>query len=201
MAGVKMIPLVVEACRESPDQTFADRRHGNGNRVLMWNKNTGLLGLLLIAVGAIGLFAMATVFAAQPGPNRFTSTGQRVYYTGADVAGRPIPRTIAGGGVMGFGMMGAAACVDCHGEDGRGGRVGMMFGVLDIPDIRYSDLTSVRSEDGTTVAAWTDAQIARAIRDGVEPNGEPLKAPMPRWDMTDVQLADMIAYLKELDRR
>jgi cytochrome c oxidase subunit II len=159
-----------------------------------------LVGVLLIAVGAIGLFATLSFLGRPSSPDAFSSNGQRVYYTGADVAG-PIPRTIAGGGVMGFGMMGAAACVDCHGEDGRGGRVGMMFGVLDIPDIRYADLSSARSEDGTTVAAWTDADIARAIREGVEPNGESLKAPMPRWDMTDEQLAEMIAYLKELDRR
>ena len=77
----------------------------------------------------------------------------------------------------------------------------MMFGAIDIPDIRYSVLTSPRSQDGTTVPAWTDADIAHSIRDGVEPNGQPLKAPMPRWAMTDAELADVISYLKELRAR
>jgi len=70
-------------------------------------------------------------------------------------------------------MMGNAACVDCHGEDGRGGRVGMMFGSVDIPDIRYSTLSTARSGEGTTIPAWTDSDIARAIRDGVEPTASP----------------------------
>ena len=77
----------------------------------------------------------------------------------------------------------------------------MMFGTVDIPDIRYSTLTSARSDAGTTVPAWTESDIAHAIRDGVEPNGQPLKAPMPRWDMTDTQLSAVIGYMKELDGR
>ena len=76
-----------------------------------------------------------------------------------------------------------------------------MFGDSDIPDIRYSALTSVRSEEGTSVPAWTDDDIRRSIRDGVEPSGQRLKAPMPRWRMTDQQLNDVIGYLKELDGR
>jgi len=77
----------------------------------------------------------------------------------------------------------------------------MMFGAVEIPDIRHAVLTSTRSQDGTTVPAWTDDDIARAIRDGGEPDGQRLEAPMPRWDMTDAQSNDVIAYLKELDAR
>jgi mono/diheme cytochrome c family protein len=77
----------------------------------------------------------------------------------------------------------------------------MMYGTVDIPDIRYSTLTTARSQNGTTTAAWTDADIARAIRDGIEPSGQPLKAPMPRWSMTDADISDVIAYLKELSPR
>lgn len=153
--------------------------------------------IIMMAVGASGA-ALVFVFAAGPlAGGTFTSSGQRIYYTGASVTG-PIPRTVAGGGMMGRGMMGGAGCVDCHGEDGRGGRASTMFGVVDIPDIRYSTLTTPRSEDGTSVAAWSDADIARAIRDGVEPNGQQLEGPMPRWDMTDAEMDDVIAFLKEL---
>jgi len=77
----------------------------------------------------------------------------------------------------------------------------MMDGTVDIPDIRYSTLTTARVEASTAVLAWTDADIARAIRDGVEPDGQPLKAPMPRWSMTAADMADVIAYLKELSQR
>jgi cytochrome c oxidase subunit 2 len=152
----------------------------------------------LIVVGAVGL--IASTLSVSPGADSsFASMGQRIYYTGADAAG-PIPRTVAGG-AMGFGMMGDSACVGCHGEDGRGGRLGTMFGALDIPDIRYSELTAAHTEEGTSTPAWTDADIVRAIRDGIEPNGQSLKAPMPRWAMSDADLADVIAYLKELSKR
>jgi cytochrome c oxidase subunit 2 len=152
---------------------------------------------ILIVIGTIGLVAVS--LSSGPGGASFSSVGQRIYYTGADAAG-PIPRTVAGGS-MGFGMMGDSSCVGCHGEDGRGGRLGMMFGTLEIPDIRYSTLAAARTEEGTSTPAWTEADIARAIRDGVEPNGQALKAPMPRWAMSDADLADVIAYLKELSKR
>lgn len=161
-------------------------------RLLLW-------AIALIAIGTVGL---AITIVSVPGSvlGTFSSDGQRIYYTGADANG-PIPRTVAGDSFMGMGMMGGVACVDCHGEDGRGGRIGMMFGTIDIPDIRYSTLTTTHSEEGTTLPAWTDTDIARAIRDGVEPDGQRLKAPMPRWDMTDAEITDVIAYLKELDGR
>lgn len=166
-------------------------------------KHTGLMLVALVTL-AVGIIGMALLFTLPAGPSldgRVSSPGQSIYYLGVDAEGRPIPRTVAGGGMMGFGMMGNVACVNCHGEDGRGGRVGMMYGPIDFADIRYSVLTAPRSEDGTRVPAWTDDDIARAIRDGIEPDGEPLKAPMPRWDMTDTEVAQVISYLKELSTR
>ena len=74
----------------------------------------------------------------------------------------------------------------------------MMFSTVDVPDIRYSTLMTAQSDNGTTTPPWTDADIARAIRDGVEPSGQPLKAPMPRWAMSDADVQAVIAYLKEL---
>lgn len=165
----------------------------------MRHGGTGLWGLVLIAIGAIGIYVLSLP-NAPIGASGFASEGQRIYYTGTTLEG-PIPRTVAGDGMAGSGMMGDVACVDCHGEDGRGGRVDMMFRTVDMPDIRYSTLSATRSEDGTTVPGWTDDDIARAIRDGVEPDGQPLKAPMPRWDMTDEEITDVISWLKELSAR
>lgn len=165
-------------------------------------KNNALLvwAVLALLVGVVGVVAVSGLFGGPAVSGAFSSRGQQIFYTGATDSG-PIPRTIAGGGMTGLGMMGNVACVDCHGEDGRGGRVGMMFGSVDIPDIRYSTLSKPRSEEGTTIPAWTEGDIARAIRDGVEPNGQSLRAPMPRWAMTDAEIADVISYLKELSAR
>jgi cytochrome c oxidase subunit 2 len=164
----------------------------------MRNRHLLIAAAALIVLGAVGL--IASTLSVSPGADpSFASMGQQIYYTGADAAG-PIPRTVAGGS-MGYGMMANTACVGCHGEDGRGGRLGMMFGTLEIPDIRYSTLTATRTEEGTSTPAWTDTDIVRAVRDGVEPNGQALQAPMPRWAMSDADLADVIAYLKELSKR
>ncbi|PKQ38213.1 MAG: hypothetical protein CVT59_03015 [Actinobacteria bacterium HGW-Actinobacteria-1] len=153
-----------------------------------------VLGLVLVVLGAAGMAAvwLLGVPAAPSAPSGdFTSLGEQIYFTGADAAG-PIPRSGGPGG-----MMGGRACAGCHGADGRGGSFGMMSNV-EVPDIRYSALTSPHAEDDPPMPAWTDADIARAIRDGVEPNGESLDAFMPRWDMTDDDLNAVIAYLKEL---
>lgn len=161
----------------------------------MKQRATLLWALASITVGAIGLIVIFAVGGGSSPLGGFSSNGQRIYYTGTDETGA-IPRAGAG-----FGMMGGTACVDCHGEDGRGGLVGMMYGTVDVPDIRYSTLSRVRSEDGTFIPEWSDADIARAIRDGVEPDGKRLRTPMPRWEMTDADLTDVIAYLKELSAR
>jgi mono/diheme cytochrome c family protein len=160
------------------------------------------LAVALASAGLVGLGVtwMLLSVPASPVAVQPTSQGQQIYLTGASSSG-PIPNTVPAAGMMGMGRMGDMACVDCHGEDGRGGATGMMFGTVEIPDIRYSALSSSRSEDGTTVPGWTERDIARAIREGIEPNGERLEAPMPRWEMTDAEVNDVIAYLKELDRR
>jgi len=173
-----------------------------GKNELMNNRTTLIWGIALTSLGLLG-FLVAGMLAgtSYTDGEPFSSAGQRIYYTGVGADGLAIPRTLGGAGMSGLGMMGDVTCVDCHGEDGRGGNVGMMFGGVEIPDIRYSELASARSEEGTTVPAWTDRDIARAIRDGIEPDGGRIKAPMPRWDMTDAELTDVIGYLKELDGR
>lgn len=168
----------------------------------MGRKLAPVLGVLMVLAGLGGLIWAFGWWASAPlSLEQFTSAGQRIYYTGADSQDRPIPRSIAGAGIMGYGMMGSAACVDCHGRDGRGGSVGMMFGTVEIPDVRYSVLAAPRSDNGTTTPGWSDGDIARAIVDGIEPNGQHLQAPMPRWNMTDSEIAQVIAYLKELDAK
>jgi mono/diheme cytochrome c family protein len=167
-------------------------------------KHNGILigAVVLLLAGAAGLvvaFGAGAYYPAAASGTPASSLGRQIYYTGVDALGT-IPRTIPAAGMMGFGMMGDLSCVDCHGPDGRGGRIATMFGTIDFADIRYSVLTTARSDNGTSTPAWTDADIARAIRDGIEPNGQPLKAPMPRWAMSDDDVNGVIAYLKELSK-
>ncbi len=178
----------------------------------------GIVGIVLVAIALVGAAITAIVLARPPSPTTYvppgmmgrrgrvprgavptsgpnggySSLGQQVFLTGVGSSG-PIPRT------GGIGMMGSGGCATCHGEDGRGGRLGgMMRAGIDVPDIRYSTLTSPHGEEGTTEPGWTDAQIAAAIREGKDPGGGTLSSYMPRWQMSDTDMNALIAYLKEL---
>jgi len=89
------------------------------------------------------------------------------------------------------------ACIQCHKEDGRGGREG---GVL-APDVTYSQLitpvSGVRST-GRIFVSFNDESLATAIQRGVDPAGNPLHSAMPRYTLQKADLNDLIAYLKVL---
>lgn len=193
----------------------------------MRNGKTPLyIGLSLTFIGIVGMLVTGALVSADlagesrsPGfqPRQdgrvttdtvgFTSNGQRIYYTGV---GRNGPISVewdpgyGSGGMMrrqgrrGFARMG---CVRCHREDGRGGRLGMMSGGIEAADIRYETLSSPHEDEGERVAGWSDEDIARAVRKGLEPDGEKLNDFMPRWDMGDDDMNDTLDYLKELDEK
>ncbi len=122
----------------------------------------------------------------------YSSAGERIWLTGVGVDDRLIRRTappIAEGSLM----MGGGGCGSCHAQDGRGGTIRMMMGpAIEAPDVTYSALIK---------EGFTDATIARAIRDGLHERGEPLDTAMPRWQMSNADVDATIAYLKVLDKR
>lgn len=125
--------------------------------------------------------------------------GASIYRYGLGSSG-PI---VTAGGPAWFRRMGGG-CVLCHGTDGTGGPVTPMMGRgLNAPDIRYSALTAPHSGEGDEAKkdGWTDAEIARAIREGIEPDGEHVDDVMPSWDIDDADMRELIDYLKELDSR
>ena len=165
-----------------------------------------LVGVILLAAAALLiwnlLFPKSTRVGIPPiGPllEDFETNGERIYFTGTSRTGPPITATMPGMHRMGAGSM---ACVNCHGEDGRGGRVTMMMTTVEVPDIRYSSLIGGEHQDEHAEEEhppYTDETIKRAITQGVDPAGEPLSWVMPRWDMSDEQLTDLLDFLKTLD--
>jgi mono/diheme cytochrome c family protein len=122
----------------------------------------------------------------------YSSAGERIYLTGVGSDGQDIPRT-APRVSQGALMMGGGGCGSCHAADGRGGTIRMMTGTaIKAPDVTYGALIK---------AGFTDTTIATAIRDGLDESGKPLDAAMPRWHMSDADLAATIAYLNVLDAR
>jgi cytochrome c oxidase subunit 2 len=123
------------------------------------------------------------------GTGAFRSNGERIYFTSTSARGTSF--TYTGGPISGGWMMmgGQLACVSCHGPNGRGGKHNMgMTQVMDAKDVRWSVLQRE-----------FDAEKFRlAVVKGQDPDGTQLKPDMPRWNISNDDLADLIVFLKTL---
>jgi mono/diheme cytochrome c family protein len=133
---------------------------------------------------------------------QFASNGERIYFTATSDSGDVIDYEGGPGGGM---MAGSLACVSCHGPDGRGGRVTLMMRTFDAPDITWPVLTAAHGAGAEHEAdaemehpPYTEATLGRAITQGLDPAGKPLDPLMPRWRLSDRDLADLVAYLMTL---
>src|SRR3990172_459660 len=71
------------------------------------------------------------------GKTAFSSNGERIYYTAASNSGKRISASMEGM-TMSPPMM---SCVNCHGKDGKGGKVQTPMGVFKAANITYKELT------------------------------------------------------------
>jgi hypothetical protein len=133
-------------------------------------------------------------------PQRFDSNSERLYLTGTSSRGtRMIPHGVGpmpGGG--NHTMMRGDSCAGCHGADRQGGRLAMRLGPV-TPPLTPAALAGGHDgrDDGHAHAAYTAATLARAITEGVGPGGYPLDPAMPRWSMSEADLANLVAYLMD----
>ena len=128
---------------------------------------------------------MMTSFAK----SSYLSSGEKLYLTSVNANG-DIVAPASGMGRFGMmsNMMRPIACANCHGIDGKGG---FLFpdGKTESADIRWEAL----AEDG-----FDEAAFKKAVADGVDEKGERLSVWMPRWDISDKDMDELIAYLKTL---
>lgn len=160
--------------------------------------------ILTILILAVTLLATACTTGGFGPFTRFDSNGERIYYTGTSSTdsisysgGDFSPMT--GRGMMGRSVMRgiSLACADCHGSDAKGGQHLMHMQIMDAPDIRWTTLTSAE-EGGHAMAhdPFTPETFAQAVREGIDPAGGPLDLAMPRWQMSDQDIADLIEFLQ-----
>ena len=156
----------------------------NGSQVMVGGFLIVLFGLLLTAC-APPMQPAGTAW----GTGAFASNGERIYFTSTSESGSPI--TYTGGPTSGRGMMmgGQLACSSCHGPSGQGGKHNMgMMQTMDAKDIRWS-----------TLSPEFDAEkFHQAVVKGEDPDGTQLNSDMPRWNISDADLADLIVFLKTL---
>lgn len=165
------------------------------------------LFVVLSASGFVGSMTSRRFRSPMMGPSnlpleRYESNGERIYFTATSDSGDIITAQMPGMHRM---PAGGLACADCHGPDGRGGTFRMMMGSYTAPDIRYKTLTSTEHGDEGGAGnheehpPYMDETIKRAITEGLDPAGDPLEFPMPRWRMSESDLNDLLDYLKTLE--
>ncbi len=125
----------------------------------------------------------------------YRSNGERIYFSSTSDRGTNITATgvFSSRGMMGNGgMMGNSflTCASCHGSDGRGGEYILMgMQTIEAPDIRWSALKD----------EFNDEKFRLAITEGEDPDGKKmLNRDMPRWQIGNEDLADLIGFLKTL---
>ncbi|HUD26584.1 MAG TPA: cytochrome C, partial [Burkholderiaceae bacterium] len=133
--------------------------------------------------------------------------GERIYREGELPGGSPLHGERVGAPPVGGRD---AACAQCHRRSG----LGMVEGTIVIPPISGRFLfrpgQRIRRDDavhegGTHLLptppdrpAYDEAALARAIREGIGADGRPLNYLMPRYDLDDATMGDLIAYLRRL---
>jgi mono/diheme cytochrome c family protein len=159
-------------------------------------RRAGLILALLIASAGHGL---AAANPADVG----SLPGQRIYRDGILPSGAPLRATVQQGVVL----SGAdAACVKCHRRSGLGGSEGRnnirpIAGRLLFSQPELARPVATGGGAGARVAgrpAYTEATLTRALREGFDPAGHALDPLMPRYTLSDAEVAQLRTYLGAL---
>ncbi len=132
--------------------------------------------------------------------------GESIYLHGMTSKGAPLRgQRDADVGVKGM----AAACVNCHQRSGLGAKEGRSS----VPPItaRYLFRQGGQADVDRAIPyvptmrgerePYTEATLAKVIRQGIDSQGRRLTGLMPRYEISDADMASLIAYLKRLDMR
>ena len=145
------------------------------------------------------------------------SLGERIYNQGMDASGAPLQGRTEGD--IDF-KDANFNCAQCHRRSGYGSSEGGNY----VLPITGSSLFNPRKFDRADLfkklfkesqskqfwarmrsayerPAYTEASLAKAIREGVDPSGRTLSPLMPRYPIGDRDMAGLIAYLKNLSSR
>jgi hypothetical protein len=132
-----------------------------------------------------------------------TFAGEKLYREGKLPSSNPLHGTRAAGGSI---EGGAAACVNCHRPSGLGTTEGQIV----IPPVTAKYLFRARARESPAMETdhnraaapqrgpYTDVTLARAIREGIGPDGRAFDYLMPRYKLDDDVMASLIAYLRAL---
>jgi ABC-type branched-subunit amino acid transport system substrate-binding protein len=139
------------------------------------------------------LFTAAAPAIAGDALSQQENCGKRIYFQGTDCKGHEIR------GFLGDMQVSATvqSCSSCHGADGRG----RPESGLDPGDITWEHLIvpyGHSHESGRKHAAFTQQSFYLAVTRGLDPSGHKLSPLMPRFRLSQQQVAELAAYLQRL---
>jgi len=127
--------------------------------------------------------------------------GKSLYYYGKNLDGEKI---IPLGGPDWLGATGGS-CVNCHNNNAQG-NVAVISCSVKSANISYDALTSDEhmkgmSKNHSHKNMYNTEKIKNAIKNGVTPDGKRLNDCMPKWQMSDKDLNDLVYFLKFVDKK
>lgn len=100
-------------------------------------------------------------------------------------------------------MQTVVACGNCHAARGPKGEIladkGLSGGMVFDEQPFKAHAPNITPDNDTGIGKWTDAQLARAIREGIRPDGSVIGPPMPiefYRHIADDDLKAIVAYLR-----
>jgi len=127
--------------------------------------------------------------------------GKSLYYHGKNLNGKKIIPT---GGPVWLGENGGS-CVNCHNNNAQG-NVAVINCSIKSANISYDALTSDEhmkgmSKDHSHKNKYNFEKVKNAIKNGVTPDGKRLNKCMPKWNMSDKDLGDLVYFLKFVNKK
>jgi mono/diheme cytochrome c family protein len=150
------------------------------------------IGLLVLAVLAVVIARLPTLAVIPPEQIAAATAGRIPRPDPARLGGNPQARLVERGRYL----FAVASCALCHGTDGAGGAK------LSWRPMGTAWARNLTPDRETGLGAWTDAEIARAIRSGIAKGGRPLHWQAmiwdhaSNWDEEDVRA--LVAFLRVL---
>lgn len=148
-------------------------------------KLTGAGAVLLLTGCGMGMDDIAGYQS-----RNFTSNGEQIYYTGRSQSGTAITNQ---GGTM-HAQMHRASCASCHGNDRMGQRLYPRFWIA-APPLTGRALFQDHDDGHGDHQRYDKETLKRAIRQGIDPAGEELNSAMPRWQMSEEDMDDLVNFL------
>jgi len=151
-----------------------------------------------VSIEIIALIILSSVlyaFQFSTGLTPSEERGKLIYTTGVRASGEPIKAQLSGAQFDAK----ILPCSNCHGSRGEGNPEGG----VDPSPLDWSSLTkpySIEFKNGRKRAGYSHASLKRAIVDGIDPSKNKLDLVMPRYDLNDEDVSDLISYLKIIDK-